>query len=186
MHMTVFIAARTLGEISEWRVSNLQMQKALYVAHMLHLGRTAQPLFAEHFEAWDFGPVVPQLYQKLKGRKREPVLPFPSLAFTPESTQYCAIADAFALTRMMSPGQLITCLHRPGGAWEKHYSTGITNCRIMNSDIVDEFGKFVWPSDEAVAWAEQMADEVAAHPSPYLSSADERAFGSRVLSARCH
>lgn len=183
--MSVLVAAHTLGEISAWRLSNLQMQKVLYIAHMLHLGRTATPLFPERFEAWEWGPVVPTLYRHNKAFKSAPIQPFASGSYQAGSTQFLAVEDAYALTRLMTPGQLISCLHKPGGAWEKHYDASGSSV-IQNSDIVDEFGKFVWPSNDAVAWAERMAEEVAARPSRYLDDSNERAFRSRVLEARIH
>ena len=183
--MSVLVAAHTLGELSAWQLTNLHMQKVLYVGHMLHLGRTGTPLFVERFEAWEYGPVVPQLYRYAKAYKSGPIPPFHGKSFEAGSAQYRAVEDAYALTRLMTPGQLIQCLHKPGGAWEKHYEPG-GGGTIQNSDIIEEFGKFVWPSDDAVAWAERMAEQIAAAPSQYLDSSHERAFRERVLAARLH
>lgn len=185
--MSVIIAARTLGEASAWRLSNVEMQKVLYVAQMLHLGRAGTPLFQESFEAWDFGPVVPRLYQHNKSYKRQAIPEFRYCeVFEQHSSQWQAVSDAYTFTRHLTPGQLIAYTHRIGGAWEKHYRQGELGGVIPNSDILSEFQVHMQPSDEAVAWAERMADEVAANPSPYLDRAHERAFRERVLAARLH
>ena len=42
--MTVFRAARTLGAASGWTLSNLAMQKTLYIAQMIHLTSHGRPL----------------------------------------------------------------------------------------------------------------------------------------------
>src|SRR5262245_37828410 len=69
MAVSTFSAARRICEIGRWSVTNLQLQKILYMAHMVHLGRPntrALPLINDAFEAWDFGPVQPRLYHKVK------------------------------------------------------------------------------------------------------------------------
>jgi uncharacterized phage-associated protein len=47
-------------------ISNLKLQKLVYYAQGFHLAMYDKPLFAEKIEAWDHGPVVPELYQKYK------------------------------------------------------------------------------------------------------------------------
>lgn len=183
--MSVIEAARTLGEVSAWRLTNAGMQKVLYVAHMLHLGRTGEPLFDDQFEAWDFGPVVPRLYQHNKPYKRSPIPAFDYCKpFEQCTSQWLAVADAYAFTKHLTAGQLISHTHRVGGAWEKHYNPGEMGCAIPNSDILSEFHDSMYPSDEAVAWAEQVARELEESPSEYLDGADEQAFRNRVFAAR--
>jgi uncharacterized phage-associated protein len=185
-HMSVLIAARTLGDISGWKLTNLEMQKVLYVAQMLHLGRTGEPLFREHFEAWEYGPVVPRLYRYNKGHGRKPIPEVRADSFAMGTPQSLAIADALAMVGHMTPGQLIEYTHRQGGAWEQHFKAGESSEIIPNSAILEEFQKHMRPSDDAIAWAEQVADQVAARPSRYLDSANERAFRTRVFEARLH
>ncbi len=49
-------------------VSNLRLQKLLYFvqAASLSLTKDKQPCFCEEIEAWEFGPVVPEVYRKYK------------------------------------------------------------------------------------------------------------------------
>lgn len=47
-------------------ISNLKLQKILYFVQAEFLVSTNQPCFAEEIEAWDFGPVVPEVYQQYK------------------------------------------------------------------------------------------------------------------------
>ena len=48
-------AARYLCVSSSWGLTNLALQKILYIAHMFHLGRTDEPLIPEQFEAPPLG-----------------------------------------------------------------------------------------------------------------------------------
>lgn len=47
-------------------VSNLKLQKLLYYAQGYHLALFGKPLFADDIEAWDLGPVVPDVYRAFK------------------------------------------------------------------------------------------------------------------------
>lgn len=179
--MSVLIAARTLGEESGWRLSPLEYQKILYVAQMIHLGQTKRPLFTDSFEAWDFGPVVPSLYRQLKGFGNGFVTSVAAAStFVFGTSEAFAIDDAYTMTLHMSAGQLVSYTHRPGGAWEKFYEAGARGAVIPTSAILEEWRECSRPSDEAVAWAEQMAAEIEARPSKYLADADERAFRARL------
>lgn len=179
--MSVLIAARTLGEESDWKLSPLEYQKILYVAQMIHLGREKRPLFEESFEAWDFGPVVPNLYHELKVFRSGFVTAVAAAStFAFGTSEAFAIDDAYTMTLHMSAGQLVTYTHRPGGAWEKFYSSGARGAVIPPSAILEEWRECSRPSPEALSWAEQMASEVEARPSRYLASEDERIFRARL------
>lgn len=47
-------------------ISNLKLQKMLYFVQAEFLVAKGQPCFADKIEAWDFGPVVPEVYREYK------------------------------------------------------------------------------------------------------------------------
>ncbi len=47
-------------------VSHKKLQKLLYYVEAWHLVNFGQPILDENFEAWVHGPVIPELYHKLK------------------------------------------------------------------------------------------------------------------------
>ena len=47
-------------------VSPLKLQKLIYFAHGWHLAIRGQPLIDEFVEAWDYGPVIPNVYHEFK------------------------------------------------------------------------------------------------------------------------
>lgn len=47
-------------------LSNLKLQKLLYYAQGLHLSLYHKPLFQEDILAWQYGPVVPEVYREYR------------------------------------------------------------------------------------------------------------------------
>lgn len=56
----------TYSEVKDYGISNLKLQKILYLIQAYSLIHTKKPCFSEDIEAWDFGPVIPEVYRKYK------------------------------------------------------------------------------------------------------------------------
>jgi len=54
------------GQEEEGVITQLKLNKLLYYAQGLYLAKTGKPLFADSIEAWEYGPVVPAIYQRYK------------------------------------------------------------------------------------------------------------------------
>ena len=134
-------AGRTLCELSGWTVSNLRLQKILYLAHMIHLGKTdGVPLVSDHFEAWMYGPVAPNLYRRVKVYGREAV----GDVFWEKSVQegrpeFETLRETMTATRNLSGAQLISLTHWEHGAWHKAYQGGKRGIVIENDLILEEY-----------------------------------------------
>ena len=55
-------------------VTNLKLQKILYFAQAYYLAKLGKPLFADKIEAWEYGPVVPDVYKKFKSYGSDPII----------------------------------------------------------------------------------------------------------------
>lgn len=51
------------------KLSNLQLQKLVYIAHGYMLGWKNKPLISDSIEAWKYGPVIGSIYHAFKGYK---------------------------------------------------------------------------------------------------------------------
>ena len=141
MTLSALSAAKTLCELKGWTVSNLELQKILYLAHMFFLGRENAPLIHEHFEAWDYGPVIPKLYHHAKGFGDRPVrnvFHWVSAAH-PGTPEYEILREAAESTAHISPGRLVAITHADGGAWANTYRPGVRGLTIPNQAILDEY-----------------------------------------------
>tara|TARA_R100000789_G_C2995631_1_gene147365 strand:- start:371 stop:814 length:444 start_codon:yes stop_codon:yes gene_type:complete len=136
----VSAAAKRLCERSGWSLTNLKLQKLLYISHMFHLGKTGEPLVNGHFEAWDYGPVSPFLYHKVKVFGSSPVENIfhstPDIGDVPEAEMLDSAIDQLANS---PPGRLVAITHWDRGAWAKHYIPGEQGISIPNEDIRQEY-----------------------------------------------
>lgn len=141
MTVNVFAAAKRLAKRSGWTLTNLEIQKILYLAQMFYLGRTGgEPLITGEFEAWDYGPVHPTLYHRIKIYGSEPVgNVFHNVADIPDGPEAEIIDEAYDSLGQVGASRLVKATHRPGGAWEKHYLQGARNCVMSNADILQEY-----------------------------------------------
>ncbi|MBW4615554.1 MAG: DUF4065 domain-containing protein [Desmonostoc vinosum HA7617-LM4] len=88
-------------------ISNLKLQKLVYYAQAWYVALYDIPLFAEDFEAWIHGPVIPDLYQKYKHFGWQPILedakpklPQNIQEFLGEVAQEYFACDAYELEKM--------------------------------------------------------------------------------------
>lgn len=56
-------------------ISNLKLQKLLYYMQGFHLAVFNEPLFEDKIEAWQYGPVVPCVYNKYKEHGTNGIFP---------------------------------------------------------------------------------------------------------------
>lgn len=141
MTISSLSAAKKACEVSNWKLTNLSLQKILYIAHMVYMGNhEGRPLLDENFQAWAYGPVLPNVYHRVKAFGNSPVRNIfhsvPSLKEGPEAE---ILVDAVEKLSNMSAGKLVAITHWDKGAWNKHYIPGKANITIPNRDILDEY-----------------------------------------------
>lgn len=141
MAIGTFKAAKALGRYSEWSLTNLKMQKILYIAHMIFLGKNNEPLINDTFEAWDYGPVLPNLYHKIKVYGREHVkeaIFFGVEDIKDESKEAKILEEAATKLSSIQSSKLISFTHKKNGAWYKCYDAGANN-PIPREQIINEY-----------------------------------------------
>lgn len=153
MTASVLSAAKHIAERSGWSLSNLELQKLVYLAHMFYLGRTGEPLVRGNFEAWDYGPVHPDLYRRARmfgsGDVQDIFHDIPNLG--KDSPESSILDEAYDSIGSVGPGRLVNATHRRGGAWEQHYVPGLRHCIIPNQDILKEYQELGEAADSVIA-----------------------------------
>ena len=119
-------------------ISNLQLQKILYYIQKDFLQRD-EVAFSDNIEAWQFGPVVPNVYYHYCG--------FGSMAIS-------IIKDAFSIVssdsifinkiveekRNLNPWDMVAETHKEDGAWAKVYRNGLGNHCIIPIELIKAVG----------------------------------------------
>lgn len=123
----------------EGSYSPLKIQKLVYIANLLHVAEFQENLVKEPFQAWDYGPVIPSLYHKLKEYGRSSIArPIPvteNSNLTEEQISLLQKADeAFG---KLPPSILVSITHLKGGAWDKSYVAG-ASVDITNELVQEE------------------------------------------------
>jgi uncharacterized phage-associated protein len=126
----------------DWAVTNLQLQKILYVAQMYYMGQhDGERLVDTYFEAWDEGPISPDLYRKTETFGMSPVKDvfFNAFDFCPEDTRRLLLEEVCPDLLKRTPDELADITHWQRGAWAKNYVPGATSALIPDRDIVKEY-----------------------------------------------
>ena len=128
-------------EQGDWIVTNLQLQKILYLAQMVCLGIEGERLADVSFEAWDYGPVAPRVYRQVRMFGSSPIgnVFLDAKPFSPTSKRREILSDTCNKLLKMTPGELVEITHWENGAWAKNYVPGVRGIKIPDSAIIDEY-----------------------------------------------
>jgi uncharacterized phage-associated protein len=116
-------------------VSNLKLQKLLYFVQAEFLVTTGKPCFREKIVAWDFGPVIPEVYRKfcIFGSAHIPVSAVANPILSKGTKE---LIDGIVFTCLpFSSSQLVEITQHQTpwlNAYIKGYGSEITNESILN------------------------------------------------------
>lgn len=118
-------------------ITNLQPQRILYFVQKDFLKRGSQA-FSDDIEAWEFGPVVPNVYFDFCGFGAMPIL-FISRDTVPNlSTDKNIIDNIVENKRSLTPWEIAKETSKITGAWSKVYDNGKGSQRIIPVDLIKE------------------------------------------------
>lgn len=142
MAISALAAAKRICERSGWTISNLKLQKILYMAQMAYMGENnGAPLITGHFEAWNYGPVEPEVYRTVSRFGRQPIQDifgedYNTNGCTPEA---CALDRYTDQLLQYTAPRLVSMTHWEGGAWAQHYHPEGRGIIIPPEDIMAEY-----------------------------------------------
>lgn len=139
-----FIKLSQSANDQEHEVTNMKLQKLVYIAHGYYLGVSGQPLIHNDIHAFEWGPVIPVLYKRLKSfgsRKVDSLIA--TNADCPEDVLIKAVIsivwhdygqfDGLALSRLT---------HKPNTPWSETWGLSKHGV-ITNKKIQDYYRKFI-------------------------------------------
>lgn len=115
-------------------VSNLQLQKILYYIQKDFLCRD-DLAFSDDIEAWQFGPVVPNVYYHFCGFGAMPIsIPYDEVSISGEDA--CNIDRIVEEKRILDPWDMVEETHKPNGAWARIYQDGRGNHQVIPIELI--------------------------------------------------
>lgn len=116
----------------------MQLLKLVYIAQGWMLAKYGRTLFDEQVQAWQYGPVVPSVYQAIKQFGSSPVasVDAPDVEFNEDERK---VMDFVTRTYGKATGiALSTATHQPGTPWSQTWAVAAKSTPISN-DLIRSF-----------------------------------------------
>lgn len=115
-------------------ISNLQLQKILYYIQVKWLTKTGAPLFTNDICAWQFGPVVPEVYYLYNGYGASKILSQYDVDIPSDVKE--VIDPIIDEKRDKKPWDLVEDTHRKDGPWDTIYRNGQGERQVIPIDLL--------------------------------------------------
>lgn len=99
-------------------LSIMSLLKLVYFAHAWHLEINKAPLFSNSIEAWQYGPVVPEVYSAFRSQGVSVGMPLPTVPAIDDQPTLDLLEQVYARYARLSPFRLSELTHEAGGPWE--------------------------------------------------------------------
>lgn len=137
-------AAQYIVANSKVSVTPMRLLKLLYVAHGYSLALNRVPLLDEAVQAWQYGPIVPSVYDAVRKYRSKPVESI-ERADVGALTQADRVVldNVLATYQHVNAIQLSAAMHQPGTPWSITWGIDEQNARISNDLIMDFYDKIL-------------------------------------------
>ena len=121
-------------------ISNLQLQKILYYLQVFFLQKRHYALFSDEIEAWRFGPVVRNVYEKYSGFGASDLMDIDSYDDNFSREEKGIINKILEDKSKLYPWKLVADTHQKGKAWDLVYQGGVGNKDRISKEMLEKFG----------------------------------------------
>jgi uncharacterized phage-associated protein len=121
-------------------LTNMQLQKLVYIAHGYSLAKLRQPLFHNNIHAFEWGPVIPNLYKTLRqygaGEVKDYILTNES-PISEDSAEMEIIREVWQDYGEFSGLELSALTHRTGTPWSETWRTN--QFGVISDELIAEY-----------------------------------------------
>ena len=122
----------------------MQLLKLVYIAHGWMLGLYGRPLIKDEVQAWQYGPVIPRLYDAIRRFRSQPVegpLEPPGSGEALDDQERSIIDQVYDIYGRMTGPDLSRLTHAPESPWALTYAPGEFGIVIPNDIIEDHYAR---------------------------------------------
>ena len=116
-------------------VSIMELLKLTYIAHGWHLETQKAPLFSNKIEAWQYGPVIPDVYNSFRRQGVSVQTPLEGFGDELEPDTTSLLDQVWKIYGHLSAFRLSDITHVRGGPWDLAYRLG-GRFSIIPDDII--------------------------------------------------
>jgi uncharacterized phage-associated protein len=141
--MEVANAFLALAQSEGVRLTNMQLQKLVYIAYGFFAAVFNEQMFDDEIQAWSFGPVIPNLYHKLKRYGAGEVATFLDVdgQIEDNSPEMKIIESVWESYKDKSAPELSSLTHEEGTPWSKVWKKERRNTKIPHHEIKYHYEK---------------------------------------------
>lgn len=147
-----------LAKNEDKKLTQMQIQKLVYICHGYSLAVFDKPLISDEIQAWQYGPIIPELYQEFKVFGKSPInilaknfeindnfeiiqkIPRVELNDSRTKELIQAVWDKY---KGYSGPNLSDLTHRDNTPWAKTYVPGFSNLLIDNEIIKEHYKNLI-------------------------------------------
>jgi uncharacterized phage-associated protein len=130
--------AKAMGDT----LTPMQLLKLVYIAHGWMLGLYGRPLIKDEVQAWQYGPVIPRLYNAIRQYRDQPVRgPLCPTSGALPMTEQSVVDQVYEIYGDKSGPALSRLTHLPGSPWAETYTPGVFGVVIPNDIIEDHYAR---------------------------------------------
>lgn len=141
--LSVAKAFLDLAEREGIALSNMKLQKLVFFAHGVALAGLNCPLIADDIKAWQFGPVIPRLYNRLKhygsGNVTE-ITPREGEELQDiEGEMFRPIQAVWNVYKNKTATELSLLSHKEGSPWDTVWNKQKEEFQVIPDEIIKEY-----------------------------------------------
>ncbi len=139
-------------------ISNLKLQKLVFLCHAFLLVEKNRDLVRGNFVAWKYGPVHLDVYDAFKHFRERPIdqLAVKVNPVTEQQVQIASVEDqdvrdvtskVVAFYGSWTAAQLVTLTHAENGPWDVVVKAAVSNANIglrISKEIIEQRFKYLW------------------------------------------
>lgn len=119
-------------------ISNLKLQKILYFAWVDYYRENERALFNNAIQAWQFGPVIPEVYRLFSIFAGNPILREFEPVTEMREEDIAQLNETINKYIMVAASLLVNITHEKGKPWDLTYRNGMGKNDIISFDLIIE------------------------------------------------